>query len=85
LNDNNDPNRPESAEINRVVGGRIRQAFADADIGDDIAAEMLGQSTEVLKEMFDGRIRCAPLTLLLIAEATNKSVAWFFGGESTAK
>ena len=85
MNDNNDPNRPESAEINRVVGGRIRKAFADADIGDDIAAEMLGQSTEVLKEMFDGRIRCAPLALLLIAEATNKSVAWFFGGESTAK
>ncbi|MFM2422576.1 MAG: hypothetical protein RL291_1106, partial [Pseudomonadota bacterium] len=59
----------------------IRKAFAEAGICDDTAADMLGVSNAILCEMFEGRVRCAPVALLLIAGATDKSVSWFFTDE----
>lgn len=85
MNDNNDPGLPGSTDIDRHIGRRIRQAFTDAGINDDAAAGMLGISIAALGELFEGRFRCAPIALMMIAEATEKSISWFFTSEGATE
>lgn len=81
MNDN--PARIDACDVDRVVGDRVRQAFADADIDNETAADFLGISVPLLLEVFEGNVRCSPVTLMRIAETTGKGVGFFFTGEIT--